>query len=106
MPLLAASIAAYSNLRVESEVQYWTVAGGGGGGAGLNAGQVAGIAIGVSVAMMLLAGVAGYVVLRRWRTSRLRAARIALVDSPFPAPPFAPGTAATHPPRILNPFKE
>jgi hypothetical protein len=31
-PLLAASIAAYSNLRVESDVQYWTVAGGGGGG--------------------------------------------------------------------------
>jgi hypothetical protein len=29
-PLDAASIAAYSNLRVESEVQYWTVAGGGG----------------------------------------------------------------------------
>jgi hypothetical protein len=31
-PLLAASMAAYSNLRVESDVQYWTVAGGGGGG--------------------------------------------------------------------------
>jgi hypothetical protein len=31
-PFDAASMAAYSNLRVESEVQYWTVAGGGGGG--------------------------------------------------------------------------
>lgn len=29
MPRLAASIAAYSNRRVESDVQYWTVAGGG-----------------------------------------------------------------------------
>lgn len=31
MPWLAASIAAYSNRRVESDVQYWTVAGGGEG---------------------------------------------------------------------------
>lgn len=29
-PFPAASIAAYSNRRVESDVQYWTVAGGGG----------------------------------------------------------------------------
>ena len=29
MPLLAASMAAYSNRLVESDVQYWTVAGGG-----------------------------------------------------------------------------
>lgn len=37
-PLEAASIAAYSNLRVESEVQYCTVAGGGGvGGANASA---------------------------------------------------------------------
>lgn len=32
-PLDAASIAAYSNRRVESDVQYWHVAGGGGGAA-------------------------------------------------------------------------
>ena len=33
-PLEAASMAAYSRRRVESDVQYWIVAGGGGGGAG------------------------------------------------------------------------
>jgi hypothetical protein len=33
-PRDAASIAAYSNRRVESEVQYWHVTGGGGGGGG------------------------------------------------------------------------
>jgi len=41
-PLDAASMAAYSSLRVESEVQYWIVAGGGGGG-GATSAEVEGV---------------------------------------------------------------